>query len=292
MKALTFLFIIVSWFATAQTESLFWKIEHPDIKKSSYLFGTYHLMNASFLDEDATAVKKKFQKATTILVESRESEMTDQTLLDRYFSEGPSISASLTPEEIALIDSITTLTVQTPLEYFDHMKPLMLAIFVGLTHHQEYIRDSSSFTGDPIDIYFDMYATNRSVPVFSLESPEESFAYSMDSISFEDQLEYLVENCKHDNEMYSIAGRMYESYKANNVPELLNAVDYYNTLVPDVSSEYITEKRNKLWMPRLLKELDKGNVFVAVGSLHLVYDYGLVTLLRNEGFTLTPLQLK
>lgn len=91
--------------------------------------------------------------------------------------------------------------------------------------------------------------------------------------------------------MYSIAGRMYESYKANNVKELLNAVDYYNTLVPDISSEYITEKRNKLWMPRLLKELNKGNVFIAVSSLHLVYDYGLINLLRKEGFVLTPLKL-
>ena len=104
-------FKIGSFFASAQTESLFWKIEHPDIKKPSYLFGTYHLMNASFLDEDATAVKKKFKKATTVLVELRESEMTDQSLMDRYFSEGPSISENLTPAEIALVDSITTLTV-------------------------------------------------------------------------------------------------------------------------------------------------------------------------------------
>lgn len=66
------------------------------------------------------------------------------------------------------------------------MKPLMLPVFVGLTHYEEYIRDSSSFTGDPIDNYFDIDATNRSTPVLSLESPEESFAYSMDSISFED----------------------------------------------------------------------------------------------------------
>ena len=45
-------------------------------------------------------------------------------------------------------------------------------------------------------------------------------------------------------------------------------------------------------MPKILDELKKGNVFIAVGSLHLAYDYGLVALLREKGFTLTPLEIK
>ena len=40
------------------------------------------------------------------------------------------------------------------------------------------------------------------------------------------------------------------------------------------------------------EELKKGNAFIAVGSLHLVYSYGLVSLLRKEGFTLTPQKIK
>ena len=278
-------------FASAQTESIFWKIEHPDIKKPSYLFGTYHMINNGFLDEDATKVNKAFKKATTILVESRQSDLSDQTMMNKYFFEGPSIKESLTVEEIALVNSVTQEHLNVLLSNYDNMKPLMLAVFIGLTHHQDYIKDSGNYAGEPMDMFFDDDATARDVDVYSLETPMQSVEYSMDSISFEDQLEYLIENCKHDNKMYSIAGRTYESYKANNVKELLNAVDYYNTLVPDISSEYITEKRNKLWMPRLLKELNKGNVFIAVGSLHLVYDYGLINLLRKEGFVLTPLKL-
>ena len=278
-------------FASAQTESIFWKIEHPDIKKPSYLFGSYHMIINGFLDEDATKVNKAFKKATTILVESRQSDLSDQTMMNKYFFEGPSIKESLTVEEIALVNSVTQEHLNVLLSNYDSMKPLMLAVFIGLTHHQDYIKDSGNYAAEPMDMFFDDDATARDVDVYSLETPMQSVEYSMDSISFEDQLEYLIENCKHDNKMYSIAGRTYESYKANNVKELLNAVDYYNTLVPDISSEYITEKRNKLWMPRLLKELNKGNVFIAVGSLHLVYDYGLINLLRKEGFVLTPLKL-
>ena len=292
MKQLTLLFILISIWASAQTESIFWEIEHPDIKKPSYLFGTYHMINSGFLKEDATKVNKAFKKSTTILVESRQSDLSDQSILNKYFFDGPSITENLTPEELHLVDSITQKTLNTPLGNYDNMKPLLLAVFIGLTHHQDYLKDSGNYEGEPIDVFFDNDATERKMDVFSLETPQQSFEYSMDSISFLTQIEYLIDNCKYDDKMYVIAGNMYESYKSNNVQSLLRAKDDYTQLVTDITDEYITVKRNKLWMPKILEELKKGNAFIAVGSLHLVYSYGLVSLLRKEGFTLTPQKIK
>lgn len=249
------------------------------------------MINNGFLDEDATKVNKAFKKATTILVESRQSDLSDQTMMNKYFFEGPSIKESLTVEEIALVNSVTQEHLNVLLSTYDNMKPLMLAVFIGLTHHQDYIRDSGNYKGEPIDLFFDDDATARDVDVYSLETPMQSVEYSMDSITFEEQIKYLVDNCKYDDKMYAIAGKMFESYKSNNVKALLKATDDYSILVSDVTDEYITEKRNILWMPKLLEELKKGNVFIAVGSLHLVYDYGLINLLRKEGFVLTPLKL-
>ena len=291
MKNLLVFFFLFNVIASAQTESIFWKIEHPDIKKPSYLFGTYHMINNGFLETDAAKANKAFKKASTILVESRQSEMTDPTLLDKYFYEGPSIIESLSSEELALVDSITRNTLNAPLGNYDNMKPLLLAVFIGLTHHQAYLKDSGNYEGEPIDVFFDTDATERGVDVFSLESPEQSFEYSMDSIGFNEQVQYLVDNCKYDDKMYAIAGKMFESYKSNNVKGLLKATDDYTVLVSDVTDEYITVKRNKLWLPKLLEELQKGNVFVAIGALHLPYSYGLVTLLRDAGFTLTPIDI-
>lgn len=291
MKRITLFFLLVSFFASAQTESIFWKVEHPDIKKPSYLFGTYHMINNGFLENDAAKANKAFKKATTILVESRQSDMTDQTMLDQYFYDGPSITESLSTEEFNLVDSITQSTLNTSLENYDNMKPLLLAVFIGLTHHQDYLKDSGNYDGEPIDVFFDNNATEREIEVLSLETPQQSFEYSMDSIGFEDQIKYLVDNCKYDDKMYAIAGEMFESYKSNNVKALLKATDDYTELVTDVTDEYITEKRNKIWMPKLIEELKKGNVFVAVGSLHLYYHYGLISLLREQGFTVTPLDI-
>ena len=42
-------------------------------------------------------------------------------------------------------------------------------------------------------------------------------------------------------------------------------------------------------MPRLVSELTKGNAVVAVGALHLPSDDGLLALLEDAGFRITPL---
>ena len=49
-------------------------------------------------------------------------------------------------------------------------------------------------------------------------------------------------------------------------------------------------RRNRAWMPRLVAEMDRGNVFVVVGAGHLPYRFGLVELLREKGFRVTRVQ--
>jgi uncharacterized protein YbaP (TraB family) len=50
----------------------------------------------------------------------------------------------------------------------------------------------------------------------------------------------------------------------------------------------ITE-RNHNMADRAAKTLAKGDVFMAVGALHLIGDEGLVALLRKQGYTATPI---
>lgn len=47
--------------------------------------------------------------------------------------------------------------------------------------------------------------------------------------------------------------------------------------------------RNTAWIPVLLKEVKDKSLFVAVGAAHLTGETGILNLLANEGFTLTPL---
>jgi len=52
----------------------------------------------------------------------------------------------------------------------------------------------------------------------------------------------------------------------------------------------IITDRNHVMADRSTNELAKGNVFMAVGALHLPGEGGLVELLRAKGFTLTRVE--
>lgn len=49
----------------------------------------------------------------------------------------------------------------------------------------------------------------------------------------------------------------------------------------------LLDDRNLKWMPTLKNIFNKGSAFVAVGALHLSGDEGLISLLREAGFTVT-----
>jgi uncharacterized protein YbaP (TraB family) len=51
------------------------------------------------------------------------------------------------------------------------------------------------------------------------------------------------------------------------------------------------DARNGRMLESLLLQLEDKRVFVAVGALHLPGEKGIVELLRQSGFSLTPLPL-
>lgn len=53
----------------------------------------------------------------------------------------------------------------------------------------------------------------------------------------------------------------------------------------------LTAGRNKHWIPVMTSNLEKHSCLIAVGTLHLPGEEGLINLLRKEGFSLRPLNL-
>ena len=49
--------------------------------------------------------------------------------------------------------------------------------------------------------------------------------------------------------------------------------------------EELLTKRNAAWIPLVKEQAAKASTFFAVGALHLVGEKGLITELRNAGFT-------
>lgn len=57
------------------------------------------------------------------------------------------------------------------------------------------------------------------------------------------------------------------------------------------STEYVLEGRSKKWIPVIESNVHQSSCLIAVGALHLPGKEGLINLLRQEGYTLTPVDI-
>ena len=291
MKHILLFIFLCPTFLGAQTESIFWKIEGGSLEEPAYLFGTYHLINHGFLDSGARSVNVAYLQADRVIVESVFVDSTDQKVLENHLFCEEDLSEDLSAKDYAVVDSIFQLRLGQELTDYDFINPMITGLILGMEYHNMYLSDHGNYIGDPIDKHFQDAAQAKGIEVIGLESAEESYAYLLDSVERQDQIQILVDIAYHDDKIYQISGDMYEYYRVNQPTKILEAVDYYHTLVSDAGMELLTEGRNELWMTRL-PEMLKPNTFIAVGCLHLPGDKGLIRLLEKQGYTLTPLPIQ
>ena len=74
--------------------------------------------------------------------------------------------------------------------------------------------------------------------------------------------------------------------------KMLQNSDYpTSTQFMEVLSEELVNERNHRWIPVIEKNVHQGSCLIAVGALHLPGEIGLISLLRKEGYTLTPVDI-
>lgn len=80
-----------------------------------------------------------------------------------------------------------------------------------------------------------------------------------------------------------------ENIKANveqkDVPEALG----YSSEKSEYVNNQLLNERNQAWMPVILENIRKKPCMIAVGCRHLLDYYGLIAMLRKEGYTVEPI---
>jgi len=79
----------------------------------------------------------------------------------------------------------------------------------------------------------------------------------------------------------------YISQNLNQLQELM----YGSSYRPE-EMKILLDDRNNYWMQQLPGLMKDQSLFVAVGALHLVGKSGLVNQLKEQGYTVTPVNLK
>lgn len=266
--------------ATAQKSSLLWKIENPETKATSYIFGTYHLIGSGYLDENAP-VKKAYEGSETVVVE---------TILDSSAMMMVAMKAMMLDNSLkSLVDSVDYFLLMQeiepligmPIAQFDNVKPIMLSTMYSVAKAQEATPEDFNFDGTPIDLYFAENGKEKGKKVVPLETAMEQAEILFDSQTVEEQAAALVENVKAEVED-DLSGEVLDAYQKQDLDKLWKLSQDWDESMGEMT--LLLDDRNKKWIPKLKPLLDEGNVFIAVGALHLPGEMGVLELLRKEGY--------
>ncbi len=279
---------------TPNNSGIFWKIEKEGLPPS-YLLGTMHVSDPRVIDLPKGA-EDAFSASNTLIVESDEvldpqkaaAALMAQPSLT-MFTDGKTIGDYLQPNEKALLE--TELKKRgIPLLAVSKMKPWMLSSFVALSSC-ELARKQS---GEPFldqKLAKDAAASGKKIVGLETMAEQLNIMASLSMKAHVKSLLYVIEDPQRTLDVMETLIQLYDQGKPGWV---VPVSDYLYPEDPDGFSMAEFEQkmiiaRNHHMADRALEMLDNGNVFMAVGALHLPGPEGLVALLREKGFTVTPL---
>ena len=278
LVTLSNLFFLFS-FAQDLPNSLLWKVEKEGIKPS-YIFGTIHVLpQADFqLDEK---VKTAIGESDELVMEM---DMSDPSLQTKMFqmmnmSDGTTLDQLLTKEQYEMLSKkLQGMEGAPPLAMMNGMKPFMVATMML----SEYVGSQPA----SFEMTLMSMATARQMPISGLETIEEQMAV-FDSISYSDQAEDLMDMVEKGDEMKQLFADMIAQYKAEEVNALFASTEEY--MASEEEMKFLLYARNENWAERLETRLGEKALFIGVGAAHLGGEQGIITLLRERGYELTPI---
>jgi uncharacterized protein YbaP (TraB family) len=270
--------------------SIFWKISGNGIQKPSYLFGTYHVLNNSFLD-DIPNVKKIYLASHNIVVETELDSSKIGKVLFMAMMKDKKISNLISAEDYKLVSQELQSTSGMTMDMFNSFKPNFITVMITMAYNQKENKELlSKYSGQPIDGYLALYGRKNNKNVSTFETMQEQMDFLFNHDSDEKQAEQLVEFVKSKDEMIKSQVELTNMYLQQDLTGMYEMFKKYSKQFGDV--DYLLDDRNVKWMEKIPGLLLTGDQFIAVGAMHFVGNNGLIKLLREKGYNVTPLSLK
>ncbi|MDX1407066.1 MAG: TraB/GumN family protein, partial [Saprospiraceae bacterium] len=252
---------------------------------ASYLFGTIHLIATDQFFMPA-GTEEALAATETIVFEIDMAEMTDlgaqlSMFAKAFMKGGVRLRDLVSEEDYALIKNHFE-EIGIPLFMLERIKPMFLSIFASTDFTSEGLMGGGTTS---YEMEFYSIAQENGMASGGLETMEYQISV-FDSIPYKDQAQMLVETIRMENEGNEQFEEMMRAYKAQDIDGL-----YAMTTGESELGEYeglLLDDRNANWIAGMKEYMSNGPVFFAVGAAHLGGPEGVIRLLRNEGFTVTP----
>ena len=285
MKSLLLVFLSSFLFFNVQAQ-LLWEISGNKLKKTSYLFGTHHLVPSAFLDS-VPQVYKCFNKAETVVGEVVLSSVdASSTLLKAaMLPQGKTVKDLLSNEDFEMIDAELTKVLKIGLTQLSQMQPQFIVTLYVLELYKSQNKISTDLF---LDSYFQLVANEKGKSIVGLETLDQQMELLFSSWSLQRKTELLIETFKNKDEEIAKMLSLTQSYKKGDLVALDKLLSANADLTDFTPEEYtmMLVNRNEDWLTQLPNLMGNSSCFIAVGAGHLTGEKGLIQLLKKAGYTL------
>ncbi|MBK7030796.1 MAG: TraB/GumN family protein [Bacteroidales bacterium] len=284
-QIITFIFLLFVGATFAQTSSsLFWKVSGNGLKKPSYLFGTFHLLSNSFADS-LPIVMKSFQEADAIVGELLIDSNMQAPMMAASMLQGTTLKELLPDSVFQKVDAWFQKEAGMPLEQLNVLNPTAVTAIAMLITQQKYLPNPEGEIA--LDAYFQERGKAEGKEVLGLETIHDQVKALFGSVSLERQVEIMTETFYDPKPAQEYLFTMNKAYRQADFKGLEEMM-YTSTYKPE-ELKILLDDRNFAWADQLPGLMKDKSLFIAVGALHLSGANGLVSLLRNLGYEVTPL---
>ncbi len=270
ITTLLLIFISIGVFA----QSLLYKVTGENMQHPVYIYGTIHAIpQADFFVDDVVVEKFKSSEKLVLEIDMSNPNMAFEVQAAMMMKDN-SIDKLLAPEEYARLSKFFADSLQMPIAMLNSVKPLMMSSFLlpKLIGTQV-----ASYEG-----YFMQQAAAQQKQVGGLETVVEQISH-LDMIPLTQQASMLMESVDDFNKSRSEFKHLVETYKSRDVEAVYQVVMETEEEYKEFG-EFLIDKRNQNWIPKIIELGNAQTTFVAVGCGHLGGEKGVLNLLRKEGF--------
>jgi len=255
---------------------LLWEISSPG-SSPSYLFGTIHSEDAGVIGL-APAVERAFTGSRQVILEvnlDADAMVAGSTAM--LLSDGRRLS-EIVGESLFEQTAAALRTRGIPDAVTEHMKPWAAATALSMPVPE---------TGRVLDVVLFQRAQQAGKPLHGLETIAEQLEV-FDGLPLEDQVGLLRETVEQVAGLDAMLAELLAAYKQQDLAAMVAINEAAMVGDQRLAGEFqrrLIVDRNHRMADRMEPWLQQGGAFVAVGALHLPGEEGLISLLRQRGYS-------
>lgn len=263
-------------------QSLLWRIDGNNLSVPSYLYGTIHLISQDDF-HFGKQLKHTLVNADKVAFEiALDESVMMKAAMGMFFKGDTVIGDFLTP---AQMDTLSTFFKDTlgvsNMEWMSYqkMKPFALS--------QLYLTSMLGEAPLSFELEFKTMADSLGIPIVGLESVEDQLAV-IDGMPMDRQIDMVMSSVHEYGTAAEDFGQLVAYYKRQEIDSLYQLMSEDYDEIMEFSESFL-DQRNQNWIPVIESLIAEGSVFIAVGAGHLPGDRGVIQLLEEAGYTLTPI---